>query len=265
MPGDRCDLTVAIATMGARMSGISLPEPASRLRYLVVVQHGRALGLPDHLNGRGDLDILHVDGRGLSRSRNAALEHAATDLLVFADDDMDLHPEGLLALADHLMSRPDLSFVAGWREGRLPRHGRRAGRHTLGLRNSGRICAPELIVRRNRVLGCAVRFDEAFGKGAQHGLGEDYVFVADMLRAGMRGEGLPIITGAHHGPSTGDLWDTPAIFDARLAVQRRVFGTLAWLVHPLYAMRHARRFGHIGLVVRFALGRRLGGDTRRAP
>ncbi len=265
MPDKKTDLTVAIATMGAGLAGISLPEPAARLVYLIVVQAAEAPSLPKHLRQRGDLHVLHLEGHGLSRSRNAALDHVATDLMVFADDDMALRSDGLLTLADHLISRPDLSFVAGWREGRLPRHGRRAGPHALGLSNSGRICAPELIVRRNRVLGCGVRFDETFGKGARHGLGEDYVFVADMLRAGMRGEALPIITGAHHGPSTGDLWDSPAIFDARLAVQRRVFGRLASLVHPLYAIRHARRFGRIGLVARFALGRRIGGDAERTP
>lgn len=254
---DGTDVTVAIATMGARLTGVSLPEPRARLMYLIVVQAAEGHALPAALGGRSDVRVVHLDGHGLSRSRNAALEQARTDLLVFADDDMSLRPEGLLALADHLRARPELSFAAGWREGRLPRQGRRAGRHRLGLTNSGRVCAPELIVRRNRVLGCGVRFDEAFGKGARHGLGEDYVFVADMLRAGMRGEALPIITGRHPGPSTGELWTSPAIFNARLAVQARVFGRGARLVHPLYALRHARRFARPGLAVRFALGRAM--------
>ncbi|WP_149778250.1 glycosyltransferase family A protein [Roseovarius litoreus] len=265
LPDDRNELTVAIATMGSRLRGIALPDPVERLRYLIVVQPPDGHMLSGQLCGRGDLHVLEVEGLGLSQSRNIALETAETDLVVFADDDMVLRTEGLLALATHLQSRPDLSFVAGWREDRLPKHGRRAGRHMLGLRNSGRICAPELIVRRNRVLGCGVRFDEAFGKGARYGLGEEYVFVADMLRAGMRGEALPVIAGAHRGPSSGDLWDSPALYDARLAVQRRVFGRWAWLVHPLYAMRHARRFGRIGLMLRFALGRRLGADAGQAP
>lgn len=258
-------MTVAIATMGSRLRGIALPDPVEGLRYLVVVQAAEQHELSEQLTGRGDLRLLKVEGLGLSQSRNIALEQAASDMVVFADDDMALRPEGLLALAGHLRSRPDLSFVAGWREGRLPTRGPRAGRHMLGLRNSGRICAPELIVRRNRVLGCGVRFDEAFGKGARHGLGEEYVFVADMLRAGMRGEALPVIVGAHHGPSSGDLWDNAQLYDARLAVQRRVFGGWACLVHPLYAMRHARRFKSIGQMLRFALGRRLGDDKGRAP
>ncbi len=247
-------LCVALSTLGKRVHGITLPPPTPRLRFLVLVQEPR-LPAGDPFEARDDVETLWLNTVGLSHSRNAAVAHGESPFLVFADDDMRLDTGGLMQLADHLAARPDLDFVAGWREGRLPDSGARAGRHRLSLRNSGRICAPELMIRRSAVATRGICFDTDFGKGAGHALGEEYVFIADMLRAGLRGEALPVVVGAHAGQSSGEMWHDPAVLNARLAVQRRVFGPFARLVHPLYAFKHRRDFSRQGAALRFALGR----------
>lgn len=221
---------------------------------MVLVQNpDQAAG--DPFEARDDVETLRLSTIGLSHSRNAAMGHAKGAFLVFVDDDMRLEIGGLMRLADHLAARPDLDFVAGWREGRLPSSGKRAGPHRLSLRNTGRICAPELMIRRSAVAARGIGFDTDFGKGARHALGEDYVFIADMLRAGLRGEALPVVVGAHAGQSSGEMWRDPAILTARLAVQKRVFGPFAPLVHPLYALKHWRDFCSGVAALRFALGR----------
>lgn len=247
-------LCVAVSTVGTGLHGIVLPPPSPRLRFLVLVQTPVPDG-GDPFEVRGDVETLWLDTVGLSQSRNAALLHGKSAFLAFADDDMRLDPGGLMRLADHLAANPDLDFAAGWREGRLPVRGARAERHRLTLRNSGRVCAPELMIRRSAVTERGISFDTGFGKGARYALGEDYVFVADMLRAGLRGEALPVVVGAHEGQSSGEIWHDTAILQARLAVQRRVFGRLAPLVYPLYALKHWRDLGGIHATLRFALGR----------
>jgi hypothetical protein len=81
------------------------------------------------------------------------------------------------------------------------------------------------------------------------------VFVADALAAGLRARGLPVVTGRHEGPSTGDDWSDPRILAARRAVLGRVFGPWAGPVSLLYAARHRRRLGGAAAALRFLRGR----------
>lgn len=257
-------ITVAVSTMGHRLASLQLPEPRSGLHYLVLVQgYGPQDRLPSALLGRADLSLHALDSRGLSNSRNAALDLSGDGLLVFSDDDLTLDPAGLFQLADTFTADPGLDLAAGWRRELLPAHGRRQMTHRLTLFNSGRICAPELMVRGRAISGRGLRFDPAFGLGARHGQSEEFVFVTDCLRAGCKGMSFPIVTGSHPHESTGDNWHDNDLMRARHAMFRRVFGPWRWLVRPAYAWRHRYRFTGPLAAACFALGH-VPGD-RQAP
>ncbi|MDF3420200.1 glycosyltransferase family 2 protein [Sulfitobacter sp. KE29] len=232
-------ITVAIATMGERACQIPLPPPRPGLCYLVMIQRA-----PDPLprSDRSDLTYVALDSLGLSRSRNAALEACRTPYLVFADDDMTLDTEGLCQLAQVMTDAPHLDFVAGWRHERLPAAGPRREPHRLRKSNAGRICAPELMVRMEPVRRAGLRFDPEFGVGAPYPVGEDYIFICDMLDAGLRGDGLPIVTGSHPAASTGEQWGDAQLMKARRRVLGRCFGATAGLITTAYILRHRKRF-----------------------
>ncbi|QCO58156.1 glycosyltransferase family 2 protein (plasmid) [Pseudorhodobacter turbinis] len=233
-------ITVAIATIGARINGIILPAPTDGLRYEVLVQMP-----PDVLpiNDRPDLRYTAINTRGLSHSRNSALTQCETPFLVFADDDMELDVVGLKALAAELARAPDLAFAAGWRAGRLPVTGPRAGAYRLRKLNAGRICAPELMVCVAPLRRHGITFDTRFGVGAEYPVGEDYIFTCDMLDAGLCGAAFPIVTGAHPHLSTGDNWHDAGLLVARRAVLSRCFGSAAVPVLLAYALRHRKHLG----------------------
>ena len=241
------DLTVAISTLGAGIDRIQLPEPVAGIRYLLL--HQRPQQVPSVLL-RADVRVVALDTVGLSNSRNAALEQAETDLLIFADDDTTLFLDGVQSLAQSLAAAPDLALAVGWRAERLPSQARRA---YLTRFNSGRICAPEFMVRRSLILAKGVRFDPDFGLGARFGVGEEYVFVTDVLRTGLRGITLPVVTGSHPEESTGDLWSDPTLLAARRAVIARVFGMWAPAIRTVYAFKHRRRFRNVAQFTRFLL------------
>ncbi|TNJ40944.1 glycosyltransferase family 2 protein [Phaeobacter sp. B1627] len=234
-------VTVAISTLGAGLERIRLPAPRAGLDYLILLQRPQEAPAPEQalLAGRGDVTLVPLDSLGLSNSRNAALDLACGDLLLFSDDDVTLDPAGILALRDRFAVLPDLVLAAGWRAERLPKGARE---QALSRFNSGRICAPEFMVRREATAALGVRFDPAFGLGARHGVGEDYVFVTDILRAGGRGRAVPVTVGAHPHESTGDRWDDPALLAARRAVIDRVFGPVGPGIWALFLLRHRRRF-----------------------
>jgi glycosyltransferase involved in cell wall biosynthesis len=232
-------VTIAISSLGAGLGRIRLPEPKKGIDYLVLSQGLKKVpvGVANALlEGRDDVTIVELRNLGLSNSRNAGLELATGDLLLFSDDDIELNITGILALRDHFLANDGLSLVAGWRAERLPLGARKM---RLTRFNAGRICAPEFMVRRAQI---KVRFDTNFGIGARFGLGEDYVFITDVLGAGGLGDTIPVATGSHPHASTGENWTDPKLLTARRAIIYRVFGAWAPLFSILYLIRHRRRF-----------------------
>lgn len=247
-------VTVAVSTLGTRLSQLVLPPPCPGIDYLILAQGAEGLPCPAVFSERDDVTFRALQSLGLSKSRNAALDHATGALLVFADDDMVLLSEGILALARMFTEDQSLDFAAGWRSDRLPRAGRRGRPHRLHHFNSGRICAPELMVRCSSVKSAGLRFDSEFGLGARYGLGEEFIFVTDALKAGLHGRSLPMALGVHPEDSTGDDWTTPNLMRARIAMLGRAFGPWAAPVRLLYALRYRRRVGGLGNLWRFSRG-----------
>lgn len=250
-------VTIAYSTMGPRLRGLRVPAPCAGFEYLVLVQSfdGRC---PPALRRRGDVRVVPLHTLGLSHSRNAALEHACGDYLVFADDDMVLDLEGMRALAQQLEADPSLSFVAGWRAEYVKARGHPRAEAPLGRFNSGRICAPELMVRVSDVRRAGILFDPQFGVGAQYPLGEEYIFISDMLAAKFKGNAVSCVVGSHPTSSTGQIWDDPVLMQARSAMLHRVFGRFDFVMRSVYIWRHRAKVPRRADRVRFALG--WGGD-----
>lgn len=259
------DVLVAVAVVASTAADVRLPPPCPGIRYVLCCQ-GTPETTPERplpVVGRDDAQLIEIPGRGLSRSRNAALDFAlniapdaAPDFLLFSDDDIDLDPDGITALSARMAADPGLALAAGWRAGRLPDRGPRAGVHDLTLANSGRVCAPEFMVRTADVRLLGVRFDPDFGVGATHPIGEDFIFVSDILKAGGRARAFPIVTGAHAGQSSGEGQETRRLLAARAAVFSRVFGSpRAALARLAFALRHRARFTDRLSWVAFVAGR----------
>lgn len=80
-----------------RLSDVLLPQ-RDDVRYVVSYQYTdeRYLELvPLCLEERTDVVLYKTAGSGLSANRNLAVEHATSDLIMFADDDTRIHPEAI--------------------------------------------------------------------------------------------------------------------------------------------------------------------------
>jgi hypothetical protein len=249
---DLPSLTVAFSSRGARALGLDARAwpAAPGLDYLVLAQEPEAdPRLAPHLAAlaaRADVSVLPLASTGLSRSRNAALDHARGEILLIADDDVSHPPGAFEALRRFFADHPAAALAAGVSldaRGR-PRKPPPARPRRLTRLNAGRVSSHELALRLAPVRAAGVRFDEGFGAGAGTPafLGEEYVFVADCLRAGLAGWHLPLPVSAHPAESSGFVWAGAAQARARAAVIARVFGPLAPLARAGFALRNFRRF-----------------------
>jgi hypothetical protein len=183
---------------------------------------------------------------GLARSRNAALDLARGEVLLVADDDVTHLPGAYDGIRGFFAEHPGVSLLAGQSFDPAGRPRKRFAPRPRRLRrwNAGGISSHELAVRLAPVRARGLRFDEAFGAGAGTAafLGEEYIFVADCLREGLRGVYVPLPVTVHPGTSSGFVWEGEAQARARAAVIARVFGRAALPMRLAFALKNRRRF-----------------------
>lgn len=234
-------LTIAYSTLYHRAANIRLPAPRPGIEILVLVQGAPADAPP--LHRRSDLQELHLDGTGVARSRNAAIDHAHGRYLLFADDDIDFLPDGIAALCAALDADPDLTLVTGQTcgpDGALrKRFSLRA--QALGRLNSAKTATYEMMLRLAPVRASGLRFDEAFGAGMPNFIGDEYIFVTDLLDRGLKARFVPVTVAIHPTASSGLRWSGPAPMRARKALFRRVFGRIWPIPATLFVLRNWQR------------------------
>lgn len=193
-------ISVAVATLDrpdelgrcldALLSGNSMPAE------IIVVDQGQqtAEQLVVERRSRG-VPIKHIrdNGRGLSRSRNIAIGHAALPLIAVIDDDCVPAPEWICAIDDAFVSAPDLAAVTG---PVFPLGPETPGLYAVSSRLStvrkdytGR--APPWLVGtganfavKRAWLERIGRYDERLGVGSPGGGGEDLELLHRLLVAG---------------------------------------------------------------------------------
>ncbi len=248
-------LTIGYSVLGDRAAGIRLPDPRSDVEILVVVQGG-APG-PGAVPDRADVRVVHLHSTGVAKSRNEVLRQARGTFVLFADDDIVIREEGVRAMLDALRRDDSLALglgtavdQAGGVRKRYP--GRSVRLHRW---NAGKAATYEMMLRRSAFADACVRFDEEFGAGLPQYLGDEYILIADALRAGLRCRFLPHVLAVHPTDSSGSGFGTPRDAAARAAVFDRVFGRTAPVARLAFVARSPRRFGSLGLAARFVRGR----------
>lgn len=155
-----------------------LMPPRRDVRYVVSMQWTREdvkNAVPDILKERSDVKLVFLEGEGLSRNRNNAIENASGDILLMADDDNRYTAELIDNVFEAYEAHPEadvIHFQALDMEGR-PLHPYPAAF----------VSSVEMSFRRH----VKVRFDERFGLGSPKlCAGEEAVWMKDAEVAGYK-------------------------------------------------------------------------------
>lgn len=244
------DLTLSYCTLSERAGAITVPPQAQDAEVLVCVQGDLTAWSADPRWDR----VVPVAGRGVARSRNVAIGHSTRRYLLFCDDDVTVDVAGVVGAA-RLLDETGAAIALGRAIDPLGALRKRYGRRVSPLTpyNCGKAATYELLVDVEQVRRVGIRFDERFGAGTPLHLGDEYIFITDLLRAGLRGYAVPHVFGVHPAASSGLRWSTA---DARVrsAVFDRVFGRRAPVLRLAFGLRHQRELGGLGGVLRFSRG-----------
>ena len=195
--------------------------------------------------------------KGVAKSRNIVLRSAETKYLLFADDENTFLSRGVKSAISYLEEHPSCDLVlaqaidtTGALRKSYPKKVKK-----LTKFNSAKAATYEMIVRVDSAKSKGVTFDERFGAGADNYLGDEYIFIADLLDKGGAGAFLPITIAIHPEDSSGNRWGTDSDFRARAIVFQRVFGDTAPIMRIAFYLKNRRKFGGLKNLIKFSIGK----------
>ena len=219
-------LEILICTINEGIIGIKdmLMPQEKDISYLISWQQTEDFRNRNMLEGlnREDIRIITLDGKGLSRNRNNALNNAKGDICLIADDDVRFNRIGLERLVNTFMENPSLDLgTFKYESKKFPKS---YPSESFDLRYSPRFyhCSSiEMAFRRKSIQG-KIQFNELFGIGAPVlGAGEEFVFLSDALKENLNCRFFPINIVSHEVPSTAQAnGGNPSVIMARGAAIR---------------------------------------------
>lgn len=150
----------------------------------IVLMDGKPCGGTDSGKPERSILLIEKDEKGLSRSRNLAIDEASDDICIFCDNDVRYTDDAPAVIEDAFRRYPEAGVICFFIE-RPERHEPvRQSEGIMSKKDMMRIFSPEIAVRRS-LLG-DLRFDEDFGAGAKYKMGEENIFLFEAARRGIQ-------------------------------------------------------------------------------
>jgi hypothetical protein len=234
------DLTIGYS---ARVNSASNIQFIEGVENIVVIQNPSNEIVP-----KFDASVRVIEQKlsGVTKSRNAVLENTVTKYLLFGDDDITFNRESIIEVINYFEANPQISMVLTQAVDELGnlRKPYPTKSHALTLTNSAKAATYEMFIRVSSAKENGIRFDESFGAGAKNYLGDEYIFIADGIRSGLKGTFLPIVVATHPSDSSGNFRNTRADLKVRAAVFTRVFGIWSPIMRFLFLIKPpVKKFG----------------------
>ncbi len=159
-----------------------------RTDAVIVNQCGRNSERSEAKDGRR-IRIIERAEKGLSRSRNLAIDSAVDDICIFCDNDISYVNDAKDIIEQAFGVYPDAGIICFFIE-RPERHEPvRLKEGNMTKTDMMRIFSPEIAIRRSHLKG--LKFDEDFGAGAKYGMGEENIFLFEAARLGIKRVYIP--------------------------------------------------------------------------
>ncbi len=254
-------LTIGYSTLADRVGTIIAPPVHRDWGVSIVIQNPESIAWRGErlaqLMLREDIEVQELNNLGVAKSRNRNIWLARGEYLVFGDDDIEFDVDGLTKAIAYLDDHPQYSLLLAMARDSAGKIRKRYPKKIEKLTkfNSAKAATYEMIVRVDAIRQLGVWFDEEFGAGAKNYLGDEYIFIVDLLSAGGKAVFVPIVIATHPEESSGSRWGTKEDRVARAAIFTRVFGRGAPLIRLAFGLRRIRELGGIKNLALFVLAR----------
>lgn len=236
-------LEVLISTLNEGINNIEniLHERKKNIHYLInhqVWNFQEEKEINARLKKRDDVTFFVTYEKGLSKSRNQAIKNACSEICLIADDDIELVECAEKKILDAFRDNPDADIITFQIQESLERRSKNYEEQPFwyDFKKLSSVSSIEIAVKRSSIKNADLYFDESFGLGTKYPIGEEYIFLTDAYKKGLKILYWPEVIVSHPHPSSGGRLDNNVIC-ARGAVFARVFGLKALFVNLYFSVK----------------------------
>ncbi|UPK49062.1 glycosyltransferase family 2 protein [Bacillus sp. H8-1] len=144
-----------------------------------------------------EIKFISLKDRGLSKSRNMALNNATAEICVVCDDDMEYPTDYERIILKHYIDNPDVDiiiFQVQKEDGSFYKKYKNKKR-MLNLLSIMKVSSVEITFRRESIIKAGIKYNELFGAGSKFFMGEESIFLSQCIKAGLKVLYVPEIIG----------------------------------------------------------------------
>ena len=131
--------------------------------------------------------LLSYREKGLSRSRNRAINNSNGELLLISDDDLSYQGNVEDTIKAAFKKYPKADIIAFYVESDNPNNKKqRLKEGRVGFLRSMKIQSVQLCIKKESITNSKISFDERFGTGTERYMGEENIFLFDCLKHGLK-------------------------------------------------------------------------------
>ena len=157
------------------------------------------------ISSQPNIRVINSHERGLSKSRNMALQSAKGELCIITDDDVIFLPDFLDIVASGYNQFPNASmlrFRAEKDDGILLKKYPKSPKEKLSWLDIMNVVSFEITIKRAAILKENISFNEHFGLGSTFTMGEEQIFLSSIKKANLQLSYIPQTIVRHDHPST---------------------------------------------------------------
>lgn len=205
---------------------------------------------PNLLNNKIEESIINgvkwidIDQRGLSKSRNCAINISTSEYIYLADDDIILNSKFNLIVKEAFKKYPQADIIAFQVKG-IDKEFKKypLKEFKINYRNSMKISSVQLVMKASFIKKKNLKYDELFGTGSRYAMGEENIFLLDALKKNAKIIYIPKeISRVYIGDSSWFKGFTEEYFFDRGASYWRMFGIFSPLVVLLFCWKKKELF-----------------------
>lgn len=253
------DLEILISTMNKTSLDFLKPMfPSSNFTDFTILIINQTEEKNVLLSNYQNIRVINSFEKGLSKSRNLAIENASKKIVLISDDDVVYSPNFDKTITEAFNESTDIPIITfnHQRIGEEKPHNlsQKIFNHTL--KSIERVCSIEIAFQVEKIKNNSLYFDENFGLGSYFETAEEFLFLRNAFLKQMKLIYNPSIIVSHPLLTSGDNEGDDKLIYARAALfykTKKQFGYLTLLKH-LYLLSSKKLLKKSEYIEKFKLG-----------
>ncbi len=130
--------------------------------------------------------LISVKDKGLSKSRNMAIQNANGDICIIADDDVKYVDDFENIIKNAYNKYKNYDVICFYVQSNKERKNKKILSSQIGKLNAMKIRSFEITFKRENILKKNIKFNENFGAGTYYDRGEETIFLWDCIEQGLK-------------------------------------------------------------------------------